>query len=415
MAQDKSRYWSPSRTYEFELKIGKKDITPDLYKVTILTSVDVPYQTFILEVFIDTHEFTLEDIYGQTPLRLSIKLFGTSEKTPLEQIDFDLMFLTEDIPVEIQIQNPEKRQKDRSPVTITAVSRKPYMTMNTFVNGVFNGSTISSAISQLVSNAKTKPTLKFDTNGRNSEKIDQILVPPATLYKNLKYINRTFGIFEGMPSFFCLYDNTLYIKNLTRKMKESNLFTIYQLALDVNNDDIYEKSNDGKTFYTVNDILTDYKGNAAFASIGPKMRHRVKPSDQLFYDIDIDLDSFAKNYGLISKQNRIFYDTEAINPSSRLAFYKDHTGYEKTSSFIRANYSRDIASLSEVNIVLQQSLKFLNLMNVGEAVQLNSRVDETSSMTGRYILRASELSFTKAKDWESSAALRLMRTNRTVT
>jgi hypothetical protein len=417
MAQDKSRYWTPSRTYEFALKIGKKDITPDLYKLTILTSIDVPYQTFVLELFLDPADFLLEEIYGQTPLKLSSKLFATSERTPLEQIDFDLMFLTEDIPIETQMQSSQEgihgEQKDRIPITITAVARKPYITMNTFVNGVFNGSTINSAISQLVSN--TNASLKYDTNGRNSLKIDQILVPPATLYKNLMYLNRTFGIFDGVPAFFCLYDDTIYIKNLTRKMKESNLFTIYQLALDANNDEIYKKANDGKTFYTVDKVFTDYKGNAAFASIGPRMRHRVKPSDRLYYDIDISLDGFTKNYGLISKQNRIFYDTEAINPAKRIAFHKDHTGYETSETFIRGNLSKNIASLSEMNIILKQSIKILNLMNVGESVQFNSKSDEPSSLTGRYILKASELSFTKAKDWESSAALKLIRTNRTVT
>jgi hypothetical protein len=413
MAQDSSRYWTPSRTYEFELKIGKKDITPDLYQLKILTSIDAPYQTFILDIFIDPSDFLLEEIYGQTPIKLKSRLFGTSEKTPLEQIDFDLMFLTENIPVETQIQNPAQRQHDRSPITITTVARNSYKTMNTFVNGVFSGSTISSAISQLVS--KTGASLKYDSNGRNQTKIDQILVPPSTLYKNINYINKTFGIFDGVPAFFCLHDNVVYVKNLTRKMGESNAFTIYQLALDANNEEIIKKCNDGKNFYTIRDLGTIYKGNSAFATIGPNMINRVKPSDQLYYDIPINLDSFAKSYGLISKQNKIFYDQEAINPSSRIAFYKDHTGYETDESFIRGTFSKNISALSEVTVSIEQSMKLLNLMNVGESVQFNSKTNESSSITGKYILRASQLSFTKAKDWESSATIKLIRTNRTAT
>jgi hypothetical protein len=413
MAQDSSKYWSPSRTYEFELKIGKKDITPDLYQLTILTSIDAPYQTFILEIFIDPSSFLLEDIYGQTPIKLKSRLFGFDKKTPLEQIDYDLMFLTENIPVETQIQNPSEKQHDRSPITITTVARNPYKTMNTFVNGIYSGSTVSSAISQLVS--KTGAALKYDSNGRNQTKIDQILVPPSTLYKNLNYLNKTFGIFDGFPTFFCLYDNTVHIKNLTRKMSQSNAFTIYQLALDADNSEIIKKCNDGKNFYTIRDLETVYKGNSAFATIGPNMINRVKPSDQLYYDIPINLDSFAKSYGLVSKQNKLFYDQEAINPSSRIAFYKDHTGYETEESFIRGNFSKNISALSEVSVVIEQSMKLLNLMNVGESIQFNSKTNESSSITGKYILRSSQLSFTKAKDWESSATVRLIRTNRTIT
>ena len=61
MAEDQSRYWTPNRTYEFVLKVGKKDITNDVHKITILTSLDVPYQTFIIDLILDANDLILDE------------------------------------------------------------------------------------------------------------------------------------------------------------------------------------------------------------------------------------------------------------------------------------------------------------------------------------------------------------------
>ena len=54
-------------------------------------------------------------------------------------------------------------------------------------------------------------------------------------------------------------------------------------------------------------------------------------------------------------------------------------------------------------------------MKIGESVEVISATAETNPISGRYILKRSELSFSKMKDWSSTALLTLMRTNRTST
>lgn len=407
----KEKSYTPTRTYEFEVKIGDLDYTADLYKINILTSVDVPYQTFILEFFLDPNDIILEKIYGQTPIKLTSRLFGIDPLLPQEEIVFDLMFIQSDHPMLMLAQNPEEIQKDRAPISITAVARDPFITMNTFVNNVFQGKTVEDAIVNIMGN--TNASLKYDQNGKNAEVIDQILVPPSTLYQCIKYLNRTFGIFNGIASIFTLHDNVTYIKNLTKKITTSHKFTFWQLALDADNTKIITKTDDGITFYTKSEIKTGYKGNSVFAVLAPNMKHIVKPGDRLSHTFDTDLEQFSKEYGLISKSNQIFYDSKAIS-SKRIKVYKDHTGYELNESFINANISKKIANITDMSVRLENSLHLLNLMNVGEAVLFNSKVGSVNDLTGKYILRASELSFQKAKDWESSATLFLSRTNRII-
>lgn len=410
MAEDKSRYNEPSRTYEFVFKVGKKDITNDVYKVTILTSIDVPYQTFIIELLIDANDLIVEEIYGQKPLELTCTLLAT-QAFPQETTKFELMYLSSEMPLNIKVDLPQGKQKDRVPIVITAVAKKAYKTMNYFINEIIQAKKIPDIIQTLVS--KTGATLKLDSYGQNKSILDQVLVPPSTLYKSLEYINRTFGIFDGMPAIFCSYDNTVYVKNLARKMKDSQAFTVYQLSLDTDNSKTIKKCSDGKNFYTIRNIDTTYRGNSIFAVLAPKLTFVVKPRDRLAYNIDINLETFAKNHGLISKSDKIFYDKTSISEDSRVTVYKDHTGYDLTQTFINANLTKDIGHITEASVVLEQSLRILNLMNVGESVEIISPTAETTKVIGRYILRRTELSFSKARDWSSSALLTLIRTNRT--
>lgn len=413
MAKTKTKGLVPHQTYDFDLVLGKKpnEVSLDLYKLTILTSIDVPYQTFIMELVTEPNTFILDQIYGQKPIKLVSKLLATDNFVQ-ERIEFDLMYLSSDLSLDTRVQIPNIPQVERRPLTIIAVARKAYKTMNTFVNNVAQGQSITSAIQTIVS--RTGATLKMDTSGRNTETIDQILVPPSTLYKCLRYINRTFGIFNGMPAIYCDYDNVIHIKNLTSKMKTSHTFTVHQLALNVDNTDIIQKRPDGKVFYTLRDIDTSYKGNSVFAVLAPLMVFITKPKDRLQQQIAVDLESFCQSYGLISDSNKIFFDKEAITSDSRISYHKDHTGYELSDSFINANYSKNIGHISEMSIVVEQSMRILRLMEVGEAVQFSSKITDTNDLTGKYILRRSEISFTRTKDWSSTALLTLIRTNRAI-
>jgi hypothetical protein len=409
------RFWNPTRTYEFDLMIGKVDLTLDLISVSIITSIDVPYQSFVLQVALDPNDIIIEQIYGQKPLTMKVRLFATGTRITLEETIFELMYLTSDMPIEVTVEKPEDMQKDRQVITFVCVSRKAYTTMNSVVANAYQGATLGTVVNELIASAPTKPTPVVDTQGANAEVMDQILIPTSTLYKNLQYLNRTFGLYDGMATMFCSHDNKVYIKNLTAKMKTSSKFVVYQLPLGKDNTKIIEKCTDGKFFYTTKNLETTYKGTSAFAYMAPRQLHIVKPKDRLFHTIDVELEPLAQTYGLISKGTKIFYDTVALPSSNRVAIHKDHTGNEMNESYIRAKYARRVSSLTEVMVEVQQSIRILELMNVGEAVKLDTQIIPTTDFTDMYILRASHIQFSKVTDWEAAAVLFLIRTNRTLT
>jgi hypothetical protein len=424
MAQ-KSRYWSPSRTYEFEVKIGKLDLTPDLYKISVLTSIEVPYQTVILDLFLDPNDVIIEQLYGQTPIELTARFIGdVAQDFAVERIKFDLLPITTEIDIPMYDQLGPRTSgigyKERKPYTVTTVARHPYKVMNTIVNDVFYGYDLFRTISHLISNNTSLTTLNYDANSRNSEVLDQILVPPTTLYQAIKYLNRTIGIFNGIPAIYCAADTTqptksvINIKNLTRKVTSSHRFTVWHLATQTDNSEIFKKSGDGKVYYTTTPLKTGYTGSSTFAAIAPTVRYIAKPKDTLFTEFDINLEAFAKQYGIISKSNEIFFEHRAIDPATRILYSKDHTGNDESQGYINANLSKAVSELATVTVEVEQNLMLFNLMEVGESVQLNSKMTNVEALTGKYILKASTLDFTRSKDWESSAKLYLVRTNKII-
>ena len=149
MASGKTRYWTPTRTYDFQLFIKDKDYTPDLQRVSIATSITAPWQTIIFDFFIDANDMILDKIYGQDPIKLNIRLLG-STGIPIEQIELDLMYVDSNYELLMKSANPQTTMKDRTKVEVITICRKPFQTMTTVVNSLYYDSDIQSAINNLV-------------------------------------------------------------------------------------------------------------------------------------------------------------------------------------------------------------------------------------------------------------------------
>ena len=420
--EERSSYWNPSRNYELTCKVGKTDLTNDLNQMNIVSSVETPYRTYVLDFFLDPDDMILEKIYGQEPIQLSIKVYGTSENIPHEIIETNLMALGSKYDLLVKDTQPQIPDKIRSSVRIRAVPIEGYGSMTTFVNGVYLETTLREIVTNLVEQSGAK--LEYDEGGENAQRYDQIIVPPAPLYKALKYLNRTFGFFNGLAGIYSSaikverksnsavlskIKPTVYIKNLT-KSKEFGKVVVTQLASDSKNEDLLDVF-DGKTFYTYNPIETEYTGNTTFSVYGSKMKHVVKPRDELYKTIEIDTKDFANKYGIVTKKNQVFFSEQG--QEKRISFFKDHTGYDDDETFIQAIHSKYFSQMSLLKIHLEKWLILENLLKVGTGVKFNSQITDIRDLTGDYVLKFSLAHFIRAtRDWECGVTLHLIRTNR---
>lgn len=409
--KDTDLLFSPDNLFDFELYIDGENYSKDLYSVRILSSVVSAYQVFILRVFFNTSDILLQKIFGQDPFILKIipKDFESGSATK-DGADIELFCINPDFSISMKEWNPAIKQHEKVSYTIRAVPRKAFKTMTTLVNEVYENVTLQEVITDLATS--NNALIEFDKAGINDKKISQIIVPPLTFYNAISYLDEEFGLYDGIPISFCRFDNKVFIKNLTKKMDKAQKFTIHQLASDLDTTDIENLTKDGKNFLTYSEINTQYKANSKFALLSKNIKHIVKPSDTLYHLIEDDLMDMCLEYGLISNRanKKIQIDNDLNN---RTRYFIDRTGYEKTESFINSKIAKAISGLSTLNISLEKNLPILNLIDVGECVMFKSKILDFVDLNGKYILKSSNLFFYREGQWQSTASLNLIRTNKT--
>ena len=409
---EKKRFWTPTGAYDFNLIIDDLDYSQDLLNVKILTSITVPYQTVLLTLNLDPDDIILKRVYGQSPIKLTVILQGAANELNKESIDFELIYLTSEFDIPTRSMTTQDVQKDRTKVTIPTVCQIPFEYMTTMVNNVHHAKKIDEIIEDIVGN--TGAELDLETTGLNTNTLDQVVIPPSTVYKCIQYLDRLFGIYNGIAIITCHYDGTLLIKNLNQNMNMSQTFTMYQLAdNDKDFQKIADKCADGKHFYTSKHVNTTYSANVMFSVLSPTLRYIVKPRDTLYHTIEKDLNDFCLEYGLLSnKETEIYHNTTGIKTDKRITYYKDQTGYDTDDTFINANLSKAVSSLVTLSMDLDRDMMILNLMNVGESVSFISKTLEMNQFSNKYILKSSEINFNKSGTWQGSARVHLIRTNR---
>jgi len=402
-------YWHKDITYDFTLRIGENDFSTDLVRVEIRTSVVKPYQHLFLDVFMDPRDLLSEELYGQQSIKLIIRLKGKEPET-LEQVDFDLMYIDTEGTFAPAQKSYLTDQWERSIVRFKTVCTDAYKTMTTKVNEIYFNSTPTTIISDLISQ-HTNAEINYDALGQSKLAIDQLLIPPSTIYRVVQYLDKTYGVFNGPLGFHCTFDNKVKVQNLSTKVKSAQKFTLYLLATDRDNKDIFERD-DPAFFWTNEAVLNSYKGNSIISGVSPTRRYIVKPKDTLYRTIDVDLESFSKAYGIIEKNNpSVYFNKTTLDPKRRITYRKDQTGYDTDQTFINANLSKNIADMSVVVANIAGNLPTLNLMEVGEHVKIISHVDDHLKLGGAYILKGSDIQFMKAEGWEAAAKIYLARTN----
>ena len=409
--------WTPDITYRIDLIIDGKSYTQELMRIKFRSAMDIPYQSVDLFLSIDPGDIIQRQLFGQNTINLNITLLGFESKTE-ETLSFDLMYLSSESDMMMKpIEPHDTDQKDFRMFFIPTVCRTAYKTMLTAVNEIYPSPSMKDSRPALVAYdliKKTGGTPHVDFgSGMNGTAIDQLIIPPNTLYNSIEYIDRTYGIYNGPKAFWCSYDNNVHLIDLNAAMKSSEYFSVYYLASSGDNSK-YLKSNDPTLYYTHDSMLASYRGNALFSYMAPTTRYIVKPRDSLFTIIQSNLETIAKENSISSKKSaEILYDKIGIG-NNRISFYGDFTGYDKDDSFIKASNGKTLCDLSNLVITLQSRLPVLNLLEVGGAVLFESLSPLYKDYNGRYILKASDLSFIKSgKTWKSGARIFLNRTNRT--
>ncbi len=401
----------PAKNYQIFMSIAGEPYTETLSRVSFISSLSSAYQTVILELSIETKTVILDKIYGQNPIRLKIQTIGMDEVAKTD-IDINLIFdrMANELPSTDSIENNTEREQ--STIPIITVIKESYQTMTTLVNKVYGVTEEPKNCQEIIEDLVSivGANIEYDTNKINSEKISQVCIAPNTLYNALNYLNTSFGCYQGLYTSFCHYDNTVRVMNLTDKITKSNTISLHQLSTNSDNQDVFDKSLDGKNFYFESNIQYDDTSNARLSSIGKQINYIVTPNNSLYYTISKDMSDFSGEVGLIDKNKDLNFD-EQVN---RTRYFTHHTGNNYEEFFMQSEISKQIFNLSSVFVNLTGNMQIENLMNVGDCVKLNTSSLDYVDLSGKYILYSSKIDWIKGSNWETNVEIELVRTNKSL-
>lgn len=402
------------------VKIAKLDYTADLKSIQIISNMVNAYPTVKISILLDPTDIIRERIYDKESIMITIQYKGNEtvdayKASVIDEFNLELVSLTSASAFGVTKEQAINKTREKKEYEFTTVPKKSFETISATVNDVFIGKTIKEILEKIVKD-KSQSKLVLDTENLNTEVIPQVLIPPTTLYKSIQFLDDRYGIFKGACNLgFCSYDNMLYVSNLSARMNKNQTFTVYQLAVDsTENENIIKKCVDGEHFYCYTDIVSKYHGNTVFAAKAMKNVYIYKPLNALFSNYELNTNDVCQKYGLISSNKNIDYNPMVENRVSyKNTFLGNSDGTDHYAS--TARLARQVALMSTVNIRLERNLPLMNLMKVGETVKFDPMTIDYADYSGKYILKASDISLTKPQgNWKPTATIILCRTNKTI-
>lgn len=409
----------PQRTDDIEVKIKGVDYSNDLHKLNIISSLASPYPIFEFSIAVDPDEIILDGVFGEDPIKLFLRTVSDDGQIE-EEIDMELMLLDTDQSTSSKPQMSDEKRQVRSGFNFMAVPVKSFETITTNINAVYINTNIRNIIENLVrNNTYAKP--EIDTEGINTDPIEQVVIPPTTLYRIIKesgyrsimdgYLDNQFGLYNGIPAVYCTFDNRLKIMNLTKRIKKTNFLKIYQLSESEDSENIYDRSSSGKAVYTFTAAKSSYSGNTKFSSISKDINYITKPSDSLYQIINKDLDNVIAEYGLIDKNKKVQKNSVL---SKRRRYNINHTGNEDSETFSNSDISSLIGNLSSIELDIYGNFSVESMMNIGNVIKFEPSNIEQTDVHGKYIMYSTFIKYSRSTtEWNKECSVRLVRSNKT--
>jgi len=404
---------------------GDVDLSQNLMGVSIISSINAPYQTVVTSFIVDSKLLVRKDLFGKNDMLLEIQLM-TEGVVPTEHIKLELITIRQDAPISMKSQTDLGLQvKDM--LTVVNVVKKPYLQMSIPVNKLFDESyrnTPIEMVESIVNDFLPDMHVEINDGNSNTEKIFQFIVHPMNFMDAIRYIDGSdkdtiekFGpgvsIFNGPMFFTNRFEidgtDTFCMWDLGNKMSEESEYKIYQLANGGNDDDIMEKAGvEDNVFYTVNDINHIYRGNQDIIANTYINKFTSKPSDNLYDIIEISMDDVFNN---------AVHDGGSLNVNESLKTGHEYNnilevGLETSNVPYMSRLSRKISSISEVEFHIDRNLSIKKLSRVGVPMEFIPKTDDYSDIGGKYIVNNSRITFSRETDsWVCRTRIKSARAN----
>lgn len=378
--------------YHVLFEFGDIDLSLFVDKVDIINSMESVYPIVMIQFRDDSQQITEEQLYGQQDCKLSIML-TTESREILETIELDLLVVKPYISYGAKTEAVENEHPRSDYIKLICIPKKSFETMATTVNFLFQYSKPTlpvDAISAIIDKFAPDAEVNIKKENHNPDKMYQLIVPPMSFTRAISYVDHYYSIYKGVLFYFCSWNNTFNMWDLSDQINQTELYTVHFLAEGKKDDHIYTdiEENPDTTFYTFTPFRSNYRGNQRKMIDGDKFIGISKPSDNLFH--------------ITTNTSNEVFDENTPHDGGEYLAHKElekrvtvantkYTGNEYSDTIIRTRMASKIAKMADFTFQMDRNLVLKNLLEVGVPIMLIPEAVKYSGHAGKYIVSESHL------------------------
>ena len=398
------------KNFSVELYVGDQEITKYLYGVRIVNNILCAWPTISIRLGIDCNNIILNDIYGQTEMKLKITL-NTEEGKPQETNVFHLLYLESNVGLIPKVRESQN-QYDLQTIEFSTIPIYAMNLMGMFINEIYeeeDGPKTGIQIIQDILTGYGFPN-EIDNKGAVTTTINQTIIPPMSFNQMINFLELYNGIYQGPIFYNCSHTGKFRMWDMSQRIQKTSIFKIYQLSTGGSDPDdinkIFKETTIGNAYYTREPVQTIYHSNANVLKYGYDFFQVMHTSSSL-YDLKYkSADDIVKNFGVVNEGKNFVYNNFLKN--RRKYFYNISGNHE----LVTCTASSNLARLSTLQITLNRNIRISKILNIGEPITFEPKTLEYMRYQGKYILESYDfqLSQTGADNWDSICQLRMFRT-----
>jgi len=346
-----------------ECKVQSSSGKPDdidygkyLTSITVMRSPSSPYTVYKLHFDLIQEIVKLATkAFKSTPtFNLKLDYYFSSNQKIKKRKDLKLLVMDiNSVSKSVALESGRSTSSHLLPLIVYAIPLKAFYNATLTVNKIFEKKPLKSIINEIGGNAD----IEFEESGTiNSDEIDQLIIPPMSLYRSLRYLDYYYSIYKESAAYCWFTDdkeskckifcpakfNKEHIKISTITHRQDN-------TDDTTGEDVVRWGADGfdKKFYGFSDIgFRDDR--MASAMMSPYNYHFVyKPTDNIYKVHDNTFDDILNQSCFIDKSVFVPVPT-GFKKNDRFNLYIEHTGFDETDYYTKNWFFRQFKKNNEV-------------------------------------------------------------------
>lgn len=397
-----------------------EDLTTHWSTIRIINSTRSIWPIFYFYFFVDNQVFIEKNIYGSQDIKCKISITYEDGKKS-NPIEFELIY------IEAKIDLPPKNEKNvpydhakevqRKHIMVTCLAKPAYLAMTTFVNKLWEEPTEKTPLDMVKEILKDGDidTSKIIDEGKNEDKIQQMLIPPMTMKSAVDYINQNYGIYTGPVFRYCNYSGQFLmwdLKKMYDKKKDNPWVKFHKSPSHFETPGKFEEIN--KLASSTEDEFVTHRGtetihhpNANLIRYGYDNIYIYHPHEDIVVFQKKNVDDIISDYGIWHSKEEMKYHPDLKNRKiyfSDMQGFETGTGYsgEYNDAILTQDMATSFQNTAAIRMILHRNVKLPMALKVGEVLYMKPYSDfefySGSSYEGGYLISDSEVVLTKEKE-----------------